>query len=115
ASSGRRRRSSIRRRRARGSASRRSGGAGRSEREGGLAAAAGAVDRAPPGRAARGRRRRDVKPEIVAKVAAFPTGPGVYVFEDAAGKALYVGKAANLRARVRSYLRPGGDGRPMLR
>ncbi|MGE3878726.1 MAG: excinuclease ABC subunit UvrC [Planctomycetota bacterium] len=52
---------------------------------------------------------------IAVKVAGFPTGPGCYVFLDAAGKALYVGKAANLRARVRSYLRPGGDGRWMLR
>ena len=50
-------------------------------------------------------------PRIVEKVAAFPTGPGCYVFLDAKGRALYVGKAADLRARVRSYLRPGGDGR----
>jgi excinuclease ABC subunit C len=54
-------------------------------------------------------------PRIADKVARFPDGPGVYVFVDAAGKALYVGKAADLRARVRSYLRPGGDGRPQLR
>lgn len=54
-------------------------------------------------------------PRIVEKVAAFPTGPGCYVFLDAKGRALYVGKAADLRARVRSYLRPGGDGRWMLR
>ncbi|MBI5852484.1 MAG: excinuclease ABC subunit UvrC [Planctomycetes bacterium] len=52
---------------------------------------------------------------IVAKVAGFPTGPGCYVFLDAEGRALYAGKAANLRARVRSYLRPGGDGRYLLR
>ena len=53
--------------------------------------------------------------QIVAKVSRFPTGPGVYIFTDAAGVALYVGKAANLRARVRSYLRPGGDGRVGIR
>ncbi len=51
---------------------------------------------------------------IVEQVARFPEAPGIYVFVDAAGKALYVGKAANLRARVRSYLKPGGDGRPSL-
>lgn len=54
-------------------------------------------------------------PQIASKVARFPDGPGIYVFLDAAGKALYVGKAADLRARVRSYLKPGGDGRYQLR
>ena len=34
---------------------------------------------------------------------ALPTKPGVYLFKDEAGKALYVGKAASLRQRVRSY------------
>lgn len=52
---------------------------------------------------------------IAEKVARFPTGPGVYIFSDAAGVTLYVGKAADLRARVRSYLRDGGDGRVQLR
>ena len=32
-----------------------------------------------------------------------PRSPGVYLFRDAAGHVLYVGKATNLRARVRSY------------
>jgi excinuclease ABC subunit C len=54
-------------------------------------------------------------PRIGDKVARFPTEPGVYVFRDAAGKALYVGKAADLRNRVRSYLKAGGDGRYQLR
>ena len=53
-------------------------------------------------------------PRIVERAARFPTGPGVYVFTDDAGEALYVGKAADLRARVRSYLKPGGDGRYQL-
>lgn len=52
---------------------------------------------------------------IAEKVARFPAGPGIYVFLGVGGKALYVGKAANLRDRARSYLRPGGDGRPQLR
>ena len=32
-----------------------------------------------------------------------PTGPGVYVFRDARGEALYVGKSAHVRRRVRTY------------
>ena len=32
-----------------------------------------------------------------------PSVPGVYIFRDAKNKPLYIGKAVNLRARVRSY------------
>ena len=32
-----------------------------------------------------------------------PTKPGVYLMQDLAGKVIYVGKAVNLRSRVRSY------------
>ncbi|MFH1354491.1 MAG: excinuclease ABC subunit UvrC [bacterium] len=34
-----------------------------------------------------------------------PAKPGVYLFKDAAGNILYVGKAKNLRSRVKSYFR----------
>ena len=36
-----------------------------------------------------------------------PRSPGVYLFVDAAGRVLYVGKATNLRQRVRSYFSTG--------
>ena len=49
--------------------------------------------------------------ELAEKVDALPTDPGVYLFKSARGKVLYVGKAQNLRSRVRNYLTPGGDGR----
>ena len=49
---------------------------------------------------------------MVAKLklaADLPRSPGVYLFRDAGGRALYVGKAVNLRRRVRSYF--AGDER----
>lgn len=37
------------------------------------------------------------------KVSQLPVSPGVYLYKDGAGQVLYVGKAKNLRSRVRSY------------
>ncbi|HEY5173812.1 MAG TPA: DEDD exonuclease domain-containing protein [Acidimicrobiia bacterium] len=39
----------------------------------------------------------------LALTARLPRQPGVYIFRDRDGRVLYVGKATNLRARVRSY------------
>ncbi|MGB9334956.1 MAG: excinuclease ABC subunit UvrC [Candidatus Acidiferrales bacterium] len=37
------------------------------------------------------------------KAATLPTQPGVYLYRDAAGQIIYVGKALSLRSRVRNY------------
>ena len=44
-----------------------------------------------------------VSSTIERKLALAPRAPGVYLFRDGAGQIIYVGKAANLRNRVRSY------------
>jgi excinuclease ABC subunit C len=41
--------------------------------------------------------------------ARIPTSPGVYLMKNRRGEVIYVGKAKNLRARVRQYFRPGDD------
>lgn len=40
-----------------------------------------------------------------------PTSPGVYQMRDSAGEIIYIGKARNLRQRVRSYFNASGDSR----
>ena len=43
-------------------------------------------------------------PELLkGKLANMPTNPGIYQYKNATGKIIYVGKAKNLRSRVRSY------------
>jgi len=45
------------------------------------------------------------------KLEALPDCPGVYLFKDSKERIIYVGKAKNLRHRVRSYFTGGDDGR----
>jgi len=56
------------------------------------------------------RRRVRLKRELARDV---PTGPGVYLFHDRHDRVLYVGKASDLRARVRSYFAGGRLRRPV--
>jgi excinuclease ABC subunit C len=42
--------------------------------------------------------------DLYEKIRSLPTQPGVYLYKNAEGEVIYVGKANNLRARVRSYL-----------
>lgn len=44
----------------------------------------------------------------------FPTQPGVYLMKGHDGAIIYVGKANNLRQRVRQYFMPRGDGRAII-
>ncbi|ATB46989.1 excinuclease ABC subunit UvrC [Corallococcus macrosporus] len=49
--------------------------------------------------------------KLLEKLDALPTGPGVYLMKDRRGQVIYVGKAINLRSRVRSYFNRTGDTR----
>jgi excinuclease ABC subunit C len=45
--------------------------------------------------------------DLLAKIRTIPTQPGVYLYKNAEGEVIYVGKAKSLRARVRSYFQEG--------
>ena len=51
-------------------------------------------------------------PELKQQITHFPHSPGCYLFKDASGIVLYVGKAKDLRKRVSQYF--GQDKRPQL-
>ena len=45
--------------------------------------------------------------DLLAKIRSIPTEPGVYLYKNAEGEVIYVGKAKNLRSRVASYFHEG--------
>jgi excinuclease ABC subunit C len=45
--------------------------------------------------------------DLPAKIRTIPTEPGVYLYKNAEGEVIYVGKAKNLRSRVASYFHEG--------
>ncbi|MBI2502279.1 MAG: excinuclease ABC subunit C [Candidatus Latescibacteria bacterium] len=50
--------------------------------------------------------------DLLLKLDALPSSPGVYFMKDREGQIIYIGKAKNLRSRVRSYFQEGAhDGR----
>jgi excinuclease ABC subunit C len=53
-------------------------------------------------------------PKLESKLKALPAKPGVYLFRDAGGEVLYIGKAKSLRPRVRSYFQAGAGTRSTL-
>ena len=55
------------------------------------------------------------KPGLKDKVSRLPTSPGVYIMKDSRNRILYIGKAVNLRSRVRSYFGKSNDGRLFIR
>lgn len=48
------------------------------------------------------------------KLNTFPLDPGVYLMKKRGGAILYIGKAKSIRARLKQYFVPGGDGRWMI-
>lgn len=44
----------------------------------------------------------------------YPEEPGVYLMKDSSGQVLYVGKAKNLRSRLKQYFAEKGDSREMV-
>ncbi|HET6844510.1 MAG TPA: excinuclease ABC subunit UvrC [Candidatus Angelobacter sp.] len=45
--------------------------------------------------------------DLIEKIRTIPAQPGVYLYKNAEGEVIYVGKAKSLRARVRSYFQEG--------
>ena len=47
-------------------------------------------------------------------LALYPDQPGVYLMKDHSGQVLYIGKAKNLRVRLKQYYAESGDSREMV-
>ncbi len=56
-----------------------------------------------------------IPPTLEEKLKSLPTSPGCYLYKDDKGEIIYVGKAVNLRSRVRSYFQKGANHSPKTR
>jgi excinuclease ABC subunit C len=61
------------------------------------------------------KREAEIIEELKEKVREFPRLPGVYLMKNEAEKIIYVGKAKDIRSRVRSYLTDSKDHSPKTR
>ena len=52
--------------------------------------------------------------DLANKLENLPESTGVYMMKDSRSKVIYVGKAKNLRSRIKTYFQKGGDGRPLI-
>jgi excinuclease ABC subunit C len=50
-----------------------------------------------------------ISDELKAQISAVPAKPGCYLMKDTGGRVIYIGKAINLRNRVRSYFHSSSD------
>jgi excinuclease ABC subunit C len=57
----------------------------------------------------------DFPPQVQKKVNHLPEDPGVYFMKNHQGEIIYIGKAKNLKNRVRSYFSESGDSRRFVR
>ena len=53
-------------------------------------------------------------PTLAEKLERLPARPGVYIYRNAAGEPIYIGKAKSLRSRVRSYFQPSAQHPPRI-
>jgi excinuclease ABC subunit C len=58
---------------------------------------------------------KPISKELEEKLSTLPTRPGCYLHKDKTGKIIYVGKAVNLRNRVRSYFQSSANHSPKVR
>ena len=57
----------------------------------------------------------DQRFDIDARIETIPHAPGCYLMRNKQGRIIYIGKAKDLKNRVRNYFQPSGDPRPFVK